>query len=87
MKMSDEQKNKDSSSQMQNKVLMSKDTDKFGDTEEGSRGESRLIASVFSAVGGEIMFWGLGGWGWEIGGGCGGNSCCVEWEDQPSRNE
>ena len=55
--------------------------------EEGSRGESRLIASVFSAVGGEIMFWGLGGWGWEIGGGCGGNSCCVEWEDQPSRNE
>lgn len=60
MKRSDEQENKDSS-QMQNKVLMSKDTDEFGDIEEGSRGESRLIASVFSAGGGEIMFWGLGG--------------------------
>lgn len=60
MKRSDEQENKDSS-QMQNKVLMSKDTDKFGDVEEGSRGELCLMASVFSAGGGEIMFWGLGG--------------------------
>lgn len=46
---SDEQKNKDSSSQMQNKVLMSKDTDKFGDTEEGSRGVTPDSLSVLSS--------------------------------------
>lgn len=31
------------------------DTDKFGDVEEGSGGNSFLRASMFSAVGGEIM--------------------------------
>lgn len=55
IKKLDGQKNKDSSFEMQNEVLMSKDTDKFGDVEEGSRGSSSLVASMFSAVGGKIM--------------------------------
>lgn len=55
IKKLDEQNNKDSSFGRQNEVLMSKDTDKFGDVEEGSRRSSSLIASMFSAVGGEIM--------------------------------
>lgn len=55
IKKLDEQNNKDSSFERQNEVLMSKDTDKFGDVEEGSRRSSSLIASMFSAVGGEIM--------------------------------
>lgn len=54
IKRSDEQENEDFS-QMQSEVPMSKDTDKFGDVEEGSGVGSRLIASVFSAVGGEII--------------------------------
>lgn len=47
------QKNKDSLRRRMK--FRCEDTDKFGDVEEGSGGNSFLIASMFSAVGGEIM--------------------------------
>lgn len=55
IKKLDGQKNKDSSFKMQNEILMSKDTEKCRDGEEGSRRSSSLRASMFSAVGGKIM--------------------------------
>lgn len=40
---------------MQSEVPVSKDTNKFGDIEEGSGGGSCLIVPMFSVVGGETM--------------------------------
>lgn len=52
-KQSDGQMNKDSF-EMPSEVWMSKATDKFGDVLEDRGGDSCLIASAFSAVGGDI---------------------------------
>ena len=40
---------------MQDEVPMSKDAGKFGEVEDGNGGGSRLMATIFSAVGGEIV--------------------------------
>lgn len=40
---------------MQNEEPVSEDTGKFGEVEEERRGDSCLMATVFSAVGGEVV--------------------------------
>lgn len=54
---------------MQNKVLIGKDTDKFGDTGGKQRGVTPDSLSVLSSREVRSCFGVLGGWGWEIGGG------------------